>query len=78
MPAPTVLLVSRLTRMKPPVSWFTVYGSKATGRSNARLTTPISFSSSFLAARCSIVLTFTLYFGSVTVADTVCEPTFSR
>ena len=33
------------------------------------LQTPISFSSSVLAARCSSVLTLILYLGAVTVAD---------
>ena len=39
---------------------------------------PISLSSSFFAARCSSVLTFTLYFGSVIVAVTCLVPIFSQ
>jgi hypothetical protein len=31
-----------------------------------------------LAARCSIVLTLTLYLGCWTVADTICVPSFSQ
>jgi hypothetical protein len=58
-----VLLERRSITMKPPVSRLLAYGSKAMGRSTATLQTPISLSSSFFAARCSSVLTFTRYFG---------------
>ena len=40
------------------------------------LQTPISFSASFFAARCSSVLTLTLYLGSVMVAVTCLVPIF--
>ena len=40
--------------------------------------TPISLSSSVLAAMCSSVLTLTLYFGCATVAPTVRVPSLSR
>ena len=48
------------------------------GRSRLRLQTPISLSSSVLAAVCSRVLTLTLYLGWATVAPTVRVPSFSR
>ena len=38
----------------------------------------MSFSSSFLAATCSSVLTLTLYLSGATVAVTVCVPIFIR
>ncbi|MNR33106.1 hypothetical protein D3C85_1507490 [compost metagenome] len=64
--------------MKPPVSRFSLYGSNAIGWSKLRLQTPISFRSSFFAARCSSVLTLTLYFGAAAMAVTVLVPIFNR
>ena len=78
MPAPTVALVMRSIRMNEPVSRHCSYGSNAIGWSSDRLQMPISFSSSFFAARCSSVLTFTLYLGSVIVAVTCLVPSFSQ
>src|SRR2546423_961758 len=57
--------------MKPPMSRFSKYGSNGTWRSTLMLQTPISLSSSVLAAVRSKVLTLTLYFGWATVPVTV-------
>ena len=78
IPAPTVWLVIRSIRMKPPVSRLSAYGSNGTARSMATLQTPISLSSRRLAARCSSVLTLIRYFGSARVALSVSAPIFSR
>ncbi len=73
-PAPTVWFVIRSMRMKPPVSRFSTYGSKAIGSLSSRLTTPIAFSSSSFAAMRSSVSTSSLYFSGATVAATVFVP----
>ena len=49
-------------------------GRRRSAWSSDTLQMPISFSSSFFAARCSSVLTLTLYFGSVIVAETCLVP----
>ena len=43
-----------------------------------RMATPIAFSSKVFAARCSMVLTLTWYFGGCTCADTVWVASFIR
>ena len=55
-PAPTVTFVSLSMMMKPPVSRFSAYGSNGIGRSRLTLHTPISLSSSVVAARWSSVV----------------------
>ena len=68
----------RSMRMKPPVSRFSAYGSKAIGSLSSTLTTPISFSSSWFAAMRSSVSTSSLYLIGATVAATVFVPTRMR
>ena len=57
IPAPTVALVSRSMRMKPPVSRLSAYGSNAVGRSVRCSRTAISLSAAWLAGVRSSVLT---------------------
>ncbi len=77
-PAPTVTLVSLSMMMKPPMSRLSAYGSNGIGRSRLTLHTPISLSSSVVAARWSRLLMSTRYFGWPIVAPTVRAPIFIR
>ena len=48
------------------------------GLSVDNVATPMAFSSSDFAARCSIVLTLIWYLGACSVAETVSLPSFSQ
>ena len=64
----------RSMRLKPPVSRFCAWGSKAIVPSRLSLHTAMAFSYSRGAAMCSCVLTLIWWRMSGTVADTVCVP----